>query len=82
MSRDAHATIRSLISAAATERFNKLSSDIALGHVRGEDRQNWHIPDPDLDAARQDALLRARWPSIASARRCRACFRPTRNMRR
>jgi murein L,D-transpeptidase YcbB/YkuD len=48
-----------LISAAATERFNKLSSDLALGHVRGEDRQNWHIPDPDLDSARQDALLRA-----------------------
>jgi murein L,D-transpeptidase YcbB/YkuD len=47
------------LSAAATERFNKLSSDFALGHVRGEDRQNWHIPDPDLDAARQDALLRS-----------------------
>lgn len=48
-----------LISAAATERFNKLSSDMALGHVRGDDRQNWHIPDPDLDPARQDALLRS-----------------------
>jgi murein L,D-transpeptidase YcbB/YkuD len=48
-----------LISAASTERFNKLSSDMALGHVRGADRQNWHIPDPDLDAARQDSLLRA-----------------------
>ena len=29
-----------LMSAAATERFNKLSSDLALGHVRGDDRQN------------------------------------------
>ncbi|NUT01148.1 MAG: L,D-transpeptidase family protein [Sphingomonas sp.] len=48
-----------LISAAATERFNLLSSDIALGHVRGKDRQNWSIPDPDLDAARQDTLLRS-----------------------
>ena len=47
-----------LVSAAATERFNKLSSDMALGHVRGADRQNWHIPDPDLDAAKQDLLLR------------------------
>ena len=47
-----------LLSAAATERFNKLSSDLALGHVRGKDRQNWHIPDPDLDEARQDQLLR------------------------
>jgi murein L,D-transpeptidase YcbB/YkuD len=46
------------LSAAATERFNKLSSDLALGHVRGADRQNWHIPDPDLDGARQDTLLR------------------------
>jgi len=46
------------ISAAATERFNNLSSDLALGHVRGEDRQNWHIPDPDLDSAKQDVLLR------------------------
>ena len=47
------------LSAAATERFNKLSADIALGHVRGADRQNWHIPDPDLDGNRQDTLLRA-----------------------
>jgi murein L,D-transpeptidase YcbB/YkuD len=46
------------ISAAATERFNNLSSDLALGRVRGDDRQNWHIPDPDLDPARQDMLLR------------------------
>ena len=48
-----------LLSAAATERFNKLSSDMALGHVRRADRQNWFIPDPDLDDARQDALLRS-----------------------
>jgi L,D-transpeptidase YcbB len=47
------------MSAAATERFNKLSSDLALGHVRGPDRQNYHIPDPDLDGNRQDTLLRA-----------------------
>jgi murein L,D-transpeptidase YcbB/YkuD len=48
-----------LISAAATERFNKLSYDFALGHVRGKDRQNWHIPDADLDSTRQDTLLRS-----------------------
>ena len=48
-----------LVSAAATERFNKLSSDLALGHVRGADRQNWHIVDPDLDAQKQDMLLRS-----------------------
>ena len=29
------------MSAAATERFNKLSSDFALGHVRGKDRGQW-----------------------------------------
>jgi murein L,D-transpeptidase YcbB/YkuD len=27
--------------------------------VRGDDRQNWHIPDPDIDEAQQDSLLRA-----------------------
>ena len=48
-----------LLSAAATERFDKLASDFALGHVRGDDKQNWSIPDPDLDPARRDALLRA-----------------------
>jgi murein L,D-transpeptidase YcbB/YkuD len=47
------------ISAASTERFNKLASDLALGHVRGDDRQNYHIPDPDLDGNRLDTLLRA-----------------------
>ena len=46
------------LSAAATERFKRLSSDLALGHVRGADRQNWLIEDPDLDEARQDMLLR------------------------
>ncbi len=45
------------LSAAATERFNKLSSDIALGHVRGAARIGWHIVDKDLDAARQRQLL-------------------------
>ena len=44
-------------SAAATERFNKLSSDLALGHVRGAARVGWHVRDGDLDSARQRALL-------------------------
>jgi murein L,D-transpeptidase YcbB/YkuD len=48
-----------LMSQAATERFNRLSSDLALGHVRGADRQDWHIPDPDLSGDKQDVLLRA-----------------------
>ena len=45
------------VSAAATERFNKLSSDLALGHVRGAARVGWHIVDKDLDAARQRQVL-------------------------
>jgi murein L,D-transpeptidase YcbB/YkuD len=45
------------ISSAATDRFNKLSSDLALGHVRGDARQDWHIVDNDLDANRQATLL-------------------------
>lgn len=41
----------------ATDRFNELSSDLALGHVRGEARIGWHLVDKDLDEARQRALL-------------------------
>jgi murein L,D-transpeptidase YcbB/YkuD len=47
-----------LLSQAATDRFNRLSSDLALGHVRGKDRIDWTIKDPDLDGDRQDQLLR------------------------
>ena len=45
------------MSAAASERFNKLSSDLALGHVRGDARINWHVVDNDLKGDRQRALL-------------------------
>ncbi len=48
-----------LLAQAATDRFNGLSSDLALGHVRGANRQDWHIPDPDLEGDKQDVLLRA-----------------------
>jgi L,D-transpeptidase YcbB len=44
---------------AATDRFNKLSSDLAFGHVRGDDRQSWHIVDKDLDDVRQRQMLDA-----------------------
>jgi murein L,D-transpeptidase YcbB/YkuD len=47
------------MSAAATERFNKLSSDLALGHVRGDNRIDWHVADDDLDGNKQRALLDA-----------------------
>lgn len=46
------------MSQAATERFNRLASDLALGHVRGKDRIDWHIKDTDLDDGRLDKLLR------------------------
>ena len=48
-----------LLAQAATERFNKLSSDLALGHVRGSDRGDWHVVDKDLDEARQREMLEA-----------------------
>ena len=47
------------LSAAATERFNKVSTDLALGYVRKEHRDGWLIVDKDLDAQRQDTLLRS-----------------------
>ena len=47
------------VSAAATDSFNKLSSDLAFGHVRGEDRIDWHVADGDLTNDRQRALLDA-----------------------
>jgi murein L,D-transpeptidase YcbB/YkuD len=46
-----------VLAQVATDSFNKLSSDLALGHVRGEARVDWHIVDKDLDAARQRLLL-------------------------
>ena len=48
-----------VLAQAATDRFNKLSSDLALGHVRGDARVSWHVDDKDLDAARQRELLEA-----------------------
>ena len=46
-----------LLATTATDIFNQLSSDLAIGHVRGEDRIDWHVVDHDLDADRQRALL-------------------------
>lgn len=47
------------LSEAATERFNKVSSDLAFGHVRGADREDWYVVDKDLDDARQRQMLDA-----------------------
>jgi murein L,D-transpeptidase YcbB/YkuD len=46
------------LSEVATDRFKRVSSDLALGHVRGKDRIDWSIKDPDLDDGRQEKLLR------------------------
>jgi murein L,D-transpeptidase YcbB/YkuD len=46
------------MSTAATQRFNQVSWDLALGHVRKPARVDWWVVDKDLDLAKQDALLR------------------------
>jgi len=46
-----------VVSDEATKRFNRLSSDLALGHVRGDSRGDWHVVDKDLDKDRQRQLL-------------------------
>jgi murein L,D-transpeptidase YcbB/YkuD len=48
-----------LISKEATDRFNRVSSDLALGHVKKPGRIAWFMVDNDLDAAKQDGLLRS-----------------------
>ena len=47
-----------IVSREATDRFNRLSNDLALGHVKRAARAQWFIVDKDLDEAKQDALLR------------------------
>jgi murein L,D-transpeptidase YcbB/YkuD len=47
-----------IVSPVATDRFNRLSSDLALGHVKKPARIDWYVADPDLNAEKQDALLR------------------------
>ena len=46
------------LSKEATDRFNRVSSDLALGHVKKSARGPWFVVDNDLDAAQQDDLLR------------------------
>jgi murein L,D-transpeptidase YcbB/YkuD len=45
------------LSEVASDCFDKVASDLALGHVRGDARIDWHIKDPDLDGGRLDQLL-------------------------
>ena len=45
------------VSQAATDRFHRIASDLALGHVRGKDRQDWHVNDADLTPEASALLL-------------------------
>jgi murein L,D-transpeptidase YcbB/YkuD len=46
------------LSQVATDRYLAVAADLALGHVRGKDRQDWHVTDDKFDEAAQMALLR------------------------
>ena len=48
-----------IVSPVATDRFDRLSWDLALGHVKRSARIDWWIVDSDLNAEKQDALLRS-----------------------
>ena len=48
-----------LLAQTATDRFNRVSSDLAFGHVPPDEREGWHIRDKDLDPTRQYMLLKA-----------------------
>lgn len=48
-----------VLSTAATDSFNKLASDLALGHVRGDARIDWHVVDNDIDPDRRRQMLEA-----------------------
>jgi len=45
------------LNAVATQTFLRLSSDLALGHVRGDSRVDWHVNDPDLNGNEQYAMM-------------------------
>ena len=45
------------LNAVASDLFLKVSSDLALGHVRGDARSSWYINDPDLNGNDQYAMM-------------------------
>jgi murein L,D-transpeptidase YcbB/YkuD len=46
------------LSRTATDTFLRISSDLALGHVRGDSRMDWHVHDQeDLNSTDQLALM-------------------------
>lgn len=49
---------QALLSTVATDTFLRISSDLALGHVRGDSRMDWHVHDQeDLNSTGQLALM-------------------------
>ena len=44
-------------SALAGDVFLKLSGDLSGGHVRGDDRRDWHMPDSSINGNEQQRLL-------------------------
>ena len=48
-----------VLAQVATDSFNKLSWDLAMGHVVRASRQQWYVVDKDLNAQTQRALLMA-----------------------
>lgn len=49
---------QTMLSSVATDVFLRLSSDLALGHARGDARVDWHMQDPDLNGNEQYELMR------------------------
>jgi murein L,D-transpeptidase YcbB/YkuD len=47
-----------ILSTVATDTFLRVSSDLALGRVRGDGRLDWHTVDQDLDGQQQFELMR------------------------
>ena len=48
-----------LLAQTATDRFNRVSGDLAFGHVPRDEREGWHIADKDLNRERQFLLMKA-----------------------
>src|SRR5688500_4406014 len=48
-----------LLAQTATDRFNRVSGDLAFGHVPRAEREGWHIQDRDLNRERQFLLMKA-----------------------
>lgn len=46
-----------MLDSVATATFLKLASDLALGHVRGDGRVDWHVKDDPFAPTDQQALL-------------------------